>query len=378
MDELPETETQKLKRFVEHGYDSELGWIRKPNTKGHELGLTVGEELNSGVSTTTYHINAIGARKNPGHEHLNARVSSYGDSFVFGRQVNDNQTFQWYLSKFTQSNVLNFGVGNYGFDQAFIRLKREYHNNPTDIVIIGVVPETIVRILSVWKHYYEYGYLLGFKPRFVLDDNNLKLISNPIDQIEKFSKIEQHIDRIKKNDFFYKYKFQKDLLDSPYLLSIFKNPLRNIPLIFFLCLRKQKLLKKVGGVSIQNYPWKLILGRNFKIVRNLYNHRESVTLFLTLIDEYINFAVENNFKPILLFMPYRYDISYIRENEEYYSEFINQVEMKMLTIDLTKYLLGIDNIDKLYSSDFYGGHFTPKGNQFVAEIIEKNLDISFK
>ena len=68
----------------------------------------------------------------------------------------------------TQTNVLNFGVGNYGMDQAYLRLKREYDKNRTEIVILAVVPETIVRVLNVYKHYYEYGNTFGFKPRFIL------------------------------------------------------------------------------------------------------------------------------------------------------------------------------------------------------------------
>ena len=32
-DELPEFSEEGLKKFLIHGYDSELGWVRKPNTE---------------------------------------------------------------------------------------------------------------------------------------------------------------------------------------------------------------------------------------------------------------------------------------------------------------------------------------------------------
>ncbi len=41
-------------------------------------------------------------------------------SFVFSRQVEDDETWQHFLSRLSHSNVLNFGVGNYGFDQALL------------------------------------------------------------------------------------------------------------------------------------------------------------------------------------------------------------------------------------------------------------------
>ena len=31
-DEYPELSEEGLKKFFKHGYDSELGWVRKPNT----------------------------------------------------------------------------------------------------------------------------------------------------------------------------------------------------------------------------------------------------------------------------------------------------------------------------------------------------------
>ena len=121
-------------------------------------------------------------------ENLGSKISCYGDSFAFCRQVNDNETWEHYLSKSFHDNVLNFGVGNYGIDQAILRLKRDFPKNPTEIVILCVVPDTIRRILNVWKHYFEYGNTFGFKPRFILDNNELKLIKNPIDENKKFEK----------------------------------------------------------------------------------------------------------------------------------------------------------------------------------------------
>ena len=146
-DEFPEFSQKDLEKFFEHGFDSELGWVRKPKTNHDENGK---------YGITRWSINKKGSRTNPGFEDKKSNISCYGDSFTFARQVNDNETWEHEFSKIIEENVQNFGVGNYGIDQALLRLKREFLKNKTKIVIMRVVPDTISRILSVWKHYAEY------------------------------------------------------------------------------------------------------------------------------------------------------------------------------------------------------------------------------
>ena len=128
-DEAPKLSKQGLRKFLLHGYDPELGWVRKPNTSHDEIGEK---------ETTTWHIDERGSRKNPYLGSKESKISCYGDSFTFARQVNDNETWEYYLSELTKTNVQNFGVGNYGLDQAVLRLKRDFPKNPTKIVIMGV------------------------------------------------------------------------------------------------------------------------------------------------------------------------------------------------------------------------------------------------
>ena len=146
-DEIPTLSESGLKKFLPHGFDPELGWIRKPNTSHEEIGK---------YGKTRWTINNSGARLNSDYDEKQSTISCYGDSFTFCRQVNDDETWEHYLSKKLKTNAKNFAVGNYGIDQALLRLKRDFHNNRTPIVILAVVPDTISRIVSIWKHYYEY------------------------------------------------------------------------------------------------------------------------------------------------------------------------------------------------------------------------------
>ena len=46
-------------------------------------------------------------------ENIKSNILCFGDSFTFCRQVNDNETWEYYLSELENTNVKNFGVGRF-------------------------------------------------------------------------------------------------------------------------------------------------------------------------------------------------------------------------------------------------------------------------
>lgn len=366
-DETPQLNEEGLNKFFKSGFDPELGWVRKPNTQKDEPGK---------FGKTTYHIGQDGYRSNPGFETFPRIISCYGDSFTFARQVNDDQTWEWYLSELTKSNVMNFGVGNYGLDQALLRLKREYSKNKTKIVIMGVVPSTIVRILCLWKHYNEFGNTFGFKPMFYLENDQIKLIPNPIDSKEKFFHYQDYLPLIKKYDYFYERKFQHEMIKFPYLISILAQPVRNFSLIYMLVKgRFFKSKQKQQKEEMYAEPMKVIMKMNLKLRYKLFTKDEyAVKLTIKLLEEFINYAKEQKFIPVFLFLPQKDDILFIREKGYYYSTFIDYIKNKLITIDLSENLLSRHDLDDIYSDDNeYGGHFSSTGNSIVAHFISERL-----
>jgi len=361
-DELPSLDKEGIDKFLEHGFDSELGWARKPLTSKKEIGKD---------GKTKYHIGKEGARLNPGHENLSKDISCYGDSFTFARQVNDNQTWEWHLSELTKSNVMNFGVGNYGIDQALLRLKREYSRNKTKVVVMGIVPSTIVRILCVWKHYNEFGNTFGFKPRFKLENGKLKLVENIINTKEKFEKYDKYIDEIRNNDYFYKTKFKDEMIQFPYFVSVLSHPLRNLSLIALVSWNK--LFGKKDKLKTYPMSMKVIMWVNLRLRIKLFKKKpNAIELFTKIVEEFEKFGKEKGFVPVLLWMPQKDDLGYIRKYGNYYEKFLDGLSVKK--IDLTNSLINRKDLDDLYSDDNkYGGHYSNKGNQFIAEVINKEL-----
>tara|TARA_B110001454_G_scaffold144320_1_gene133986 strand:+ start:2700 stop:3944 length:1245 start_codon:yes stop_codon:yes gene_type:complete len=371
-DELPKLSEEGLKKFLIHGYDSELGWVRKPNTKHEENG-------EQGITHWT--INEKGARTNPGFEDKISKISCYGDSFTFSRQVNNNETWEQQFSKKINSNVQNFGVGNYGIDQALLRLKREFMKNKTDIVIMGVVPDTISRILSIWKHYSEYGNTFGFKPRFIIEHDSLVLIKNPIDSENKISDYVKYLDVIREFDYFYEKKFMRDIIKSPYAISIFRNLRRNLGIIYWI--KKIKKLKS-DQINIDDIKWqamKYVMRQNLKWRVKLFQDDYTKRLLKMIVEDYVSFSKEQNFKPIFIFLPQKDDLIFMKNNFNFYEEFYKEIKLieGLNVIDVTRELLNEKDLDDMYSdNNTYGGHYSKSGNEKIADILYermKKLDI---
>ena len=368
-DKIPILDKHGLSKFISHGFDPELGWVRKPNTSHDETGK---------FGKTNWTINQFCARTNPNFDNLESNTSCYGDSFTFSRQVNDDETWVHHLSEFTNSNVLNFGVGNYGVDQALLRLKREFPKYPTKIVIMGVVPETICRIVSVWKHYYEYGNTFGFKPRFILKNNSLNLIENIIDGKDKFEKYQNYLEDINRYDFFYKNKFLKEKISFPYCITILKNLRRNFGIINWVQKINQRKKNNFDCTDIEWNTMKIIMKINLDWRVKLFQDNETCELLKQILVEYANYGKKQNFKPVFIFLPQKDDILFIKKNFNFYHNFVNELKKieNLFCIDITKDMINIKEIDRMFSdNNEYGGHYSKDGNQKVAELIFNELKI---
>ena len=141
-DEFPFKSKFEFNKFFKYSFDKKTGWDRKKNTSGFEI-------LNGRKSY--FNITKNGFRNTP-LKNKKSLISVFGDSYAFCRYVNDNKTWEASLEKKIKSCVKNFGVGNFGLDQSFLKYKKIKSTKSTKLIIFAFVPETIVRINSYWKH----------------------------------------------------------------------------------------------------------------------------------------------------------------------------------------------------------------------------------
>jgi hypothetical protein len=360
----PESKRPHLpKKVVEHffnkSFDSELGWAPKAGSSGEDI---------TELGVKTYHIDEKGRRFSPAYSDMPSKVAVFGDSFSFGRLVNDDETWPYALSKLVKSHVPNYSVGGYGLDQALLRLKREIKTIDSNIILMCVVPETIARIHSYWRHYFEYGNTLAFKPRFAIDNERLKFYELFIKDQESFEKIEENEEYIQRVDYFYKYKFSKNILCFPYVYRLWKTRRQNFPIL------KQVVIGLITGRSekYRKKAFKQVLRNNAKYTAEMYNDDKTKLLFSRLVDEFVALCHEHDKKPVLVVTPQPVDMERLNSGFSDYSEFIAQLSEKLEVCDLTSLFVGNKNVAEWYLEGELGPHLSMKGNNEVAEYIFNN------
>lgn len=352
LDPPPRITDAMVDRFYDHGHDPELGWIRKPGTSKTDLGRY------------PYVIDSRGSRRNPAHDHLPAAISTYGDSYTFCREVEDHETWQSYLAEQAGTNVLNFGVGNYGLDQALLRLRREWPSNRTDVVIVGIVPQSIGRNLSVWKHYNEFGNLLAFKPRFVLEDGRLRLIPNPVDAREKYARLDDLMPAIQQSDFFYARRFKAEAFRPPYLASAVANP-RAVAMVVAKGVRRfarrspalEERLSCLIAERLDTFGVRQTVG--------LFQDEEALALLEALVREFAAMARHEGFLPLLALLPMKDDWLYMKRHGHFYEHAVERLRRHVTVVDAAPALLEAGAARDLYRE----WHYSPRGNRVVAGAV---------
>jgi len=151
-------------------YDPTKGWISKQNLRGMKA------FDNKVLNTNSRGLR--GEKEFSYSKHPNkARILILGDSFTFGDEVSDDETYPYYLQKMIPTaEIINMGVHGYGHDQMLILLKEEGIKYQPDIVILGFMQIDMHRNLLQFRDY--------AKPRFILDNDKLTIAGSPVPRPE--------------------------------------------------------------------------------------------------------------------------------------------------------------------------------------------------
>ena len=154
---------------IYHGFDMfdpTKGWKSKPDIK--EWKVFEDKVLNT---------NSRGFRgKNEysyGKNQNKIRILVLGDSYTFGEEVSDNETYSYYLQEMIpQSEIINMGIHGYGHGQMLVYLKEEIAKYKPDIVILGFLHIDMDRNMLKFRDYAQ--------PKFILNNNRLMLTGTPV------------------------------------------------------------------------------------------------------------------------------------------------------------------------------------------------------
>ena len=413
MEEFPDIDEALLSKFT--SFDPELGWAPQPNMeKQKDTGDHLpGEEVRTVVtySTDEYGSRVCRARdRRPERRRAGAEgdddasaeanpsrtdgagaasasgggsdagpptVSTYGDSYCFCREVNDDETFQHYLAERLDTHVGNYGGGNYGLDQAVLRMKRQYPEDPTDYVCMVVTASSIARILSVWKHYQEFGNVLAVKPRYRLEGDDLELVESPVDEKEDLLDLESRAEFLRSNDFHYDRWFRPHLATFPYTRSLLEDPDH----VRYCAYGALKDLESKYGRSVplldpadrQKDTVLRLEEDRVEYHRDLY--QEQSDLFESVVGEFVDYADEQGFTPVFAMVG---QLRYARRRAIHgpiYGDLLERLDDEypdLVTIDVPEHFPESDDpdaVDSLYVDRGEGGHYSPATNERIADLL---------
>jgi hypothetical protein len=309
------------------------------------------------IDNVTYHHGPLGERLTC-TSYESTLISTYGDSFTYCANVGNDCTWQTFLAKKLNQNVLNFGVGGYGTDQAV--LKHEFQNQiHTKIVMLCILPENINRIVNIYRPFYTYNDPLRLtKPIFVKKGNQLVLVPNPLRSVDDIDKLDdpKFMMELAKYDYWYQLDQKLPSLSFPWTVSLFH--------------WRDAVLKQIGvplpspalTLLKPRYPW------------NLFDEDYPLSVMRHLVDRFVaNASAEGSF-PIIVIMPHK---DYIQESMDYG---VNRVARLVEYLTAHKYPF-IDAVQIMANMKpsraelrkMYHGHATALGNEVLAEIIFNNL-----
>jgi lysophospholipase L1-like esterase len=162
-------EYNNRKNKLESGYclyHPTRGWALKPNI--NDMKVYDNKVLNSnsrGIRGTAEY----SYTKNPSK----TRILVLGDSFTFGEEVSDNETYPCNLQQLLpNTEIINFGMRGYGHDQMLIYLQEEGIKYEPDVVILGFLTPDTTRNMLMFRDY--------AKPKFILAHGQLILVNSPV------------------------------------------------------------------------------------------------------------------------------------------------------------------------------------------------------
>ncbi len=152
-------------------HDALLGYVPRP-----------GARAAASLWGTRVTIDALGLRAHAPVAPHDERppLLALGDSFTFGDEVDDDDTWPARLERRLGRRVWNAGVFGYGLDQVVLRAERLLDEHAFAGLIVAFIPDDVERC--------EFSYRFAAKPYFDVDGGRLRLrnvpVPEPVERLE--------------------------------------------------------------------------------------------------------------------------------------------------------------------------------------------------
>ncbi len=295
-------------------FDQDLGWVPKIGFSG------INYRSNTEVNISEDGIRSNGNKKSPDLDADTDLILAVGDSYTFGDDVSDWETWPAILETISNKRVINGGVSAYGLDQSFLRMKSLMPKYNPDVVIISFIPNDIRRSELSSRN-------SKHKPYFEVKNGNLIL--------------------------------RKDHIVLPPE-------------------KKLDSFRKTLGYSFlaHNFMMKYFYGYWIHGVReSIKAHSDGSDVACLIFEELKGYVVEERIKEAYVLIQYTKspDAKFTLIKEK----LLGCVDQNYLTlIDLEDYLISLKSNNMNRYNNLYNskrGHMSPDGNRFVAEVLYENM-----
>lgn len=321
------------------------------------LGWAIGAGAVGGFGRATYRSNAAGLRADRDYELQPPlgvrRIAAFGDSFTHCDEVSYQNCWTARLEEtWPGSEILNFGVPGYGPDQAWLRYERDGRPYRPCAVLIDFFVENINRVVNRFRPFYaiDDGIVLS-KPRFQLDGEGLRLLSNPTERPEQLKDpvwVERNL--------------------GPGDAWYFPSMVTSVPLDVFQLARITR-----SAAFRQSRRTMLRGGERYPLYES---NAEAVMLVERIITEFAREVERDGATPVVVFFPGRRDAtdSSIRNVEEPYTAIERRLQAEGLAVidlvDIVQPVITRSGTDSLYAEH---GHYSAQGNRLIAEGLRARL-----
>lgn len=281
------------------------------------------------------------------------RIAAFGDSYVYCAEVGDGETWPHLIEAGWNAEVLNYGIGGYGADQAFLRFQDDGLSLKPQIVIMGFTALMGTRMVSRYRRFEDPRDGVGFKPRFAVEGDELRFIPAPVTTREDAEQLLNNPGKA--------VEFGKD--DFWYHPPVLEHWLYNTSATYRL-------------MSYAAYKMDRLYISRDRIFRNqLLNHdSESFRIMTRMIHDFAVAARDRGAEPIALMLPTWRDVNaFARLGRPSYEPLRARVESECRVIDpVSRFRTARNARDDSFTP---GGHYSPTGNAIIAEAVAEALQL---
>jgi hypothetical protein len=297
-------------------------------------------------------------------------LSMYGDSFVFGSEVNDEHSWGNQIAKRLRCRVSNYGVPAYGTDQAYLRF-RHNDSDQSPRVILNVSAENLIRNVNQNRSFLLTVASVGpFKPVFYFDDRD-QLRLEPVPRLDagSYDAFVTNPGLILRHDYFVPglNAYGKLQIGFPYSVDMLG------------ALADKRLKDSLLSTFLVRSPW-------WHEFSDPSHHSRAFAITEAIVDQFVELATKRGKKPIISFLPWPRDFPTRIENGKWiYSDLYARCQSKgydcfdtgtaMVAKLGASELQSVQGICRYFCTDpkYLSGHYNERGNALLAEVTIEHL-----